>query len=340
MGRAFRGLSAGEGADRRKVLVLLFAAVAFLALAAIGLSALGGQVDAAGRPFSLTLVPRVRPAVASGILAVLLIAVAAIGALCFAFLRDRIREEIRREGTLQRSAFPRAAALIVLAPLLTAAVAILVFFVVANQQQAEVSYAERIDMRLAAVDQAAQEGRLQDLESQARRQEIRRFLPLMVGGVVGVVFVAILLFSDRIAHAAAEEKRRESRITRELKRDLAQAAGLALDDIAAEPDNRAAAIACYARLEVVLDMHSLPRAPYQTPMEYMHSVLEEGPGLPEAALLDLTRIYELAEFSTHEITRAHKASALALLGDIRGFLVRQLDAAAEVGASAGKRAPR
>ena len=64
---------------------------------------------------------------------------------------------------------------------------------------------------------------------------------------------------------------------------------------------------------------------HQTPMEYMHAVLDEGPGLPERALLDLTGLFEVAKFSTHKVGKLERDHALALLKEIHGQLVAQLE---------------
>ena len=315
----------GSEEERRKVLVLLFTAIAAIAFALIGVSAIGGQVDESGTPFSLILVPRLSPTFTTVLLLVFLVVVAAIGGLSFAFLRDRIRREIREEGNLQRFKIPRVVFIFVSAPLLIAALTVFIIFMVANLNETSESYGEQVQNSLEAAERAAEAGELEQFEAALQRQKILRYTPFVIVGLVLVVFLAILLFSDRLAADAEEQVRRASRITRELKRDLVRAADVALDDIAAESDNRKAVIACYGRFEAVLEIHSMMRAPYQTPTEFILSVIDEGPGLPEDALLDLTTIYELAEFSRHEITVDHKTNALSLLRAIRDFLVEELE---------------
>jgi len=54
---------------------------------------------------------------------------------------------------------------------------------------------------------------------------------------------------------------------------LSEAVQDGLDDLANEPDARTAIIRCYRRFERVAARASVPRAPWQTPEEFMRETL-------------------------------------------------------------------
>jgi hypothetical protein len=92
-----------------------------------------------------------------------------------------------------------------------------------------------------------------------------------------------------------------------------------LDDLSLERDPRRAVIRAYARMEAVLASHGLPRAPHETPLEYLARVLRELNVGAEAAHA-LTELFERAKFSQHEIDVAMKEEAIAALVRVRDDL--------------------
>jgi hypothetical protein len=107
---------------------------------------------------------------------------------------------------------------------------------------------------------------------------------------------------------------------------VAEAAWASLDDLAAEGDARRAVIAAYARMERGLRHAGIPRAPADTPTEYLSRAFARLPaGQDEAARL--TALYLEARFSHHRVPEAMRADAIAALRS----LARALDATATSG---------
>jgi hypothetical protein len=111
-----------------------------------------------------------------------------------------------------------------------------------------------------------------------------------------------------------------------LQADLGKSAGVGLDKVLAEEDPREAIIAAYAHMESALGAHGFPRDKAQTPVEYMEATLRQldavlrrishGINLPRRALLTLTRLYEVAKFSLHELTSTDRDTAIQSLRDV------------------------
>jgi len=80
-----------------------------------------------------------------------------------------------------------------------------------------------------------------------------------------------------------------------------------------------AAIPIFLRLEQVLGQHGLPRAPWQTPLEYLRAALLRFQ-LPEARLHGLTTLFELAKFSAHSLAESEKGLAIAVLREVKAAL--------------------
>jgi hypothetical protein len=98
--------------------------------------------------------------------------------------------------------------------------------------------------------------------------------------------------------------------------DFAASITDAIDDLDAEPDARRAVIAAYARMEAVLSRHGLRRRPSDTPVEYLRRVLL-GLTSQDDAVQRLTKLFEEAKFSRHEIDASMKQEAITALKTIR-----------------------
>jgi Domain of unknown function (DUF4129) len=105
----------------------------------------------------------------------------------------------------------------------------------------------------------------------------------------------------------------------ETRQALLEAVEISLDDLLREPDPRRAVIACYRRLEHVLGQHGLPRAPWQTPLEYLHAILC-GFHPPAMLLRGLTTLFELAKFSAHPLGESEKHLAIDALREVKTAL--------------------
>jgi hypothetical protein len=142
-------------------------------------------------------------------------------------------------------------------------------------------------------------------------------LPLFTG-VVGALFVGaaiaslgiacLVLFGDRLAEWWGR--------TRAQRHPLAAAVDESLDDLDGEVDARLAIIRCYRRFEQVLASSRFPRAPWQTPLEFMRDALARLP-LPPVAVERLTRLFERARFSNEPLALADRDTAWGALLEIR-----------------------
>lgn len=103
---------------------------------------------------------------------------------------------------------------------------------------------------------------------------------------------------------------------------VARATEESLEELELGGDPRLAIIRCYARFERSLAAAETPRAPWQTPMEFMRSVLSTLPLDPDD-VARLTRLFELARFSHHPLGAAEQDSALRSLKAIRDSLSKK-----------------
>jgi uncharacterized protein (DUF486 family) len=101
--------------------------------------------------------------------------------------------------------------------------------------------------------------------------------------------------------------------------DFAATIGDVIGELEAEPDPRRAVIAAYARMEGVLGRHGLKRKPSETPVEYLGRILG-GLTSRSDAVARLTRLFELAKFSRHDIDDSMKRDAIESLRAIRADL--------------------
>ncbi|HEV8439557.1 MAG TPA: DUF4129 domain-containing protein [Methylomirabilota bacterium] len=134
---------------------------------------------------------------------------------------------------------------------------------------------------------------------------------------VGALLVLLwIMFGDRLAWwwAGPLPARRQEM--------LVDAVDESLYDLAREADPRVAIIKCYRRFEQVLARARVPRAPWQTPMEFMREALGRLP-LPSRAVHTLTELFELARFSNEAVTTADVSFAFTTLVEIRSSLKRE-----------------
>jgi hypothetical protein len=140
-------------------------------------------------------------------------------------------------------------------------------------------------------------------------------------GLVGLVIVGgVLVYireRDRSPLPAAEG----------LEAELAQAVETTIDDLRRERDARRAVIAAYADMERVLARHGLDRRPAEAPLEYLSRVLRTL-HVRENAVQSLTRLFEYAKFSGHDIQATMKEEAIAALIAVREDLQADERAAA------------
>jgi hypothetical protein len=92
-----------------------------------------------------------------------------------------------------------------------------------------------------------------------------------------------------------------------------------LADLYGETDPRRAIIAAYARVERLFGSFGLPRDPSEAPVEYLERVLPELRA-SGSALRRLTRLFERAKFSTHDVDDSMRNDAIAALIQVRDEL--------------------
>jgi hypothetical protein len=140
---------------------------------------------------------------------------------------------------------------------------------------------------------------------------------LVLGAGLGSLGVLLwVFFGDRLARwwAGPFSLRRSDA--------LVEAVGESLDDLAREPDARIAIIKYYRRFEQVLARSRVPRAPWQTPTEFMRAALERL-ALPARAVQKLTQLFEVARFSVDPLGLADRATACESLDAIRASLEQE-----------------
>ena len=138
----------------------------------------------------------------------------------------------------------------------------------------------------------------------------------LLAGLAALAVAVLLLFAERIARWW------ERRTRSETAEPLSEAVQDGLDDLASEPDARTAIIKCYRRFERVAARARVPKAPWQTPEEFMRETLRRLV-LPHRAVDRLTRLFELARFSRHALGSPERDTARACLEDIRSALERE-----------------
>jgi hypothetical protein len=92
-----------------------------------------------------------------------------------------------------------------------------------------------------------------------------------------------------------------------------------LDDLRAQPDPRGAIIRVYGRFEHALAAARAPRAPWQTPTEFMRATVARLP-VPGPPVERLTALFEIARFSERPLGAEARDAACDCLDEIRAAL--------------------
>jgi hypothetical protein len=91
------------------------------------------------------------------------------------------------------------------------------------------------------------------------------------------------------------------------------------DDPRTEPDPRRAIIRAWGRFELALTAAQAPRAPWQTPTEFMHATLARL-AVPAPPVRRLTTLFEIARFSDRPLGQEASAAACESLDEITAAL--------------------
>jgi hypothetical protein len=97
-----------------------------------------------------------------------------------------------------------------------------------------------------------------------------------------------------------------------------------LRELRLHADPRQAIIACYARMEHLLEDHGMPAWRHLTPQEYMGATLK-GLDLPLDAFAGLIQLFELARYSLHALDATARNAAIAHLERLTAHLQGDAD---------------
>ncbi|HYB41130.1 MAG TPA: DUF4129 domain-containing protein [Candidatus Methylomirabilis sp.] len=131
---------------------------------------------------------------------------------------------------------------------------------------------------------------------------------LLAAALASLGIASWLLLGDRLAEWLASASPGE-------RHSVGAAVEESLEDLLAETDPRRAIVRCYRRFEQVLARSRLPRAPWQTSLEFMREALRRLP-VPAEAAQRLTRLFERARYSDEAMVQADRDSAWRALVEI------------------------
>jgi hypothetical protein len=135
---------------------------------------------------------------------------------------------------------------------------------------------------------------------------------LVLGSVVVGIAGSMMLLIYR--------RRREEEEPDAMRVTVAEVLSETLDDLVREPDPRRAVIGAYAKMERTLAARGLPREESEAPDEYLGRILAVV-GASGHSVRRLTRLFERARFSEHEIDGRMKDDAIDSLSGLRAELL-------------------
>ena len=163
-----------------------------------------------------------------------------------------------------------------------------------------------------ATPPVALKGEKKKVREQERYEPQFRWLPLLViGALIGGIGGTMGLLALR--RKQAELASIPIQVT------LAEVLSETLDDLRREADPRRAVIRAYARMERTLAARGLPRHDYEAPVEYLSRVLDAVQASSHS-VQRLTKLFQRARFSTHEIGTGMKEDAIEALSGLQAEL--------------------
>jgi NADH:ubiquinone oxidoreductase subunit 5 (subunit L)/multisubunit Na+/H+ antiporter MnhA subunit len=123
----------------------------------------------------------------------------------------------------------------------------------------------------------------------------------------GIALVALWVLFEDGAHGRGAGAAEDPQL-----RQVRRAMQAGLRELREHTDPRQAIIACYARLEYLLEDHGVPAYHHLTPQEYMGAALQ-GLDLPQDAFAGLIRLFELARYSLHPLDDMARSAAIGHL---------------------------
>lgn len=140
-----------------------------------------------------------------------------------------------------------------------------------------------------------------------------QWLPIAIlGSIVVGIGGSMMLLTYR--------RRREEDDPEVMRVTVAQVLSETLDDLVREPDPRKAVIGAYVRMERTLAARGFPREESEAPDEYLARILAVV-GASGHSVRRLTRLFERARFSEHEIDSGMKEDAIDSLSGLRAELL-------------------
>jgi hypothetical protein len=170
----------------------------------------------------------------------------------------------------------------------------------------------------SGTDQAGDRGDRQIFPSaqpkgQTQYEPHAQWLPMLViASVVAGIGGSMLLLTYR--------RRRAEEVPDEMRVTVAEVLEETLDDLVREPDPRKAVIGAYANMERTLAARGFPREEYEAPGEYLARVLDVV-GASGHSARRITKLFERARFSEHEIDQAMKDDAIDSLSGLRAEML-------------------
>ena len=186
---------------------------------------------------------------------------------------------------------------------------------------AVLSHAHRFDPRGSKVDQGKLHPGGQATKALKDAQKKKavpsgpefKWLPVFIATAAGLIVLGVI---------GVRSVRRERRGLAEDHALQLEFEGLVEDtlaDLYAEMDARKAIIAAYARVERIFASYGLGREPSEAPVEYLERVLPELRA-SGAALGRLTKLFEWAKFSAHDVDHSMRDEAIGALVEVRDEL--------------------
>jgi uncharacterized protein DUF4129 len=135
---------------------------------------------------------------------------------------------------------------------------------------------------------------------------------IAIYGSIGLIALWVLL-EDR-GYARDSSPAQDPQVRR-----VRQAMTAGLRELRTHTEPRQAIIACYARMEHLLEDHGVPAWRHLTPQEYMGVALR-GLDLPLDACAGLIQLFELARYSIHPLDDTARTTAIAHLERLTAHL--------------------
>jgi hypothetical protein len=175
-------------------------------------------------------------------------------------------------------------------------------------------FLERVRAEVGALREALGSGTLPLVEQVGSPTAGYALFMIVMAIYGGIALIALwVLFEDR-GHVRASGSAEDPQV-----RQVRRAMRAGLRELREHADSRQAIIACYARLEHLLEDHGVPAYHHLTPQEYMGAALR-GLDLPHDAFVGLIRLFELARYSLHPLDDAARAAAIGHLEQLTAHM--------------------